>query len=196
MLKIGLTGGIGSGKSVVSKFFENLGAAIIDSDLIARELTQAGSPLTEKIENHFGKRVMKNKELDRNALSNIIFSDPKEKQWLEKLLHPIIIKKMLEAAKQTDAPYCIFVIPLLLEGQFQHLVDRILVIDTPIELQIQRTKKRDQKSDAEIQAIISAQSSREEKLAAADDVILNDGSIEKLQNAVQALHEKYLKIEN
>jgi dephospho-CoA kinase len=196
MLKIGLTGGIGSGKSLVSTLFENLGVTVVDSDLIAHELTEAGSPLTQEIEKHFGKSVMENGHLNRAALAKIIFADPEAKLWLEKLLHPAIIKKMLEAAQKSQSSYCIFVIPLLIEGQYQHLVDRILVVDAPIELQIQRTKIRDKRDEAQIQAIINAQSSREKKLAAADDVIINDGSLEKLEKAVFSLHEKYLGLRN
>lgn len=196
MLKIGLTGGIGSGKSLVSKLFENLGVTVVDSDLIAHELTNSSSPLTQEIEKHFGKSVMENGRLNRAALAKIIFADPEAKLWLEKLLHPAIIKKMLEAAQKSQSSYCIFVIPLLIEGQYQHLVDRILVVDAPVELQIQRTKLRDKKEEAQIQAIINAQSSREEKLAAADDVIVNDGSLEKLEEAVLSLHEKYLGFGN
>ncbi len=192
MLKIGLTGGIGSGKSAVSKLFSELGVTIIDSDLIAHELTQTGSILTKEIAEYFGKDVIQNNKLDRSALRKIIFTDPEAKQWLEKLLHPAIIKKMLLDSEKSNSPYCIFVIPLLIEGKFQSLVDRILVVDSPIELQIQRTKDRDQKSDSEIKAIINAQSSREEKLAVADDIITNDGSIENLKNAVDLLHKKYL----
>lgn len=192
MLKIGLTGGIGSGKSVVSALFKALGASIIDSDLIAHELTQADSSLTQEIKNHFGEAVIEKGQLNRSALANIIFTDPKAKQWLEKLLHPAIIEKMLVAAENSRAPYCLFVIPLLIEGHFQHLVDRLLVVDAPTELQIQRTKMRDKKDEAAIQAIIHSQSTREEKLAAADDIIINDGSLEKLEKAVYSLHQKYL----
>lgn len=194
MVKIGLTGGIGSGKTAVSNFFSQLGIAVIDSDLIAHEITQNHSPLTEEIGKHFGENVVKNGVLNRSALSSIIFSDQKEKLWLEKLLHPRIIEKMLEAGKTATSPYCIFVIPLLIEGRYEDLVDRILVVDAPTELQIERIKMRNNKSEAQIRSMINAQSSREEKIAAAHDVILNDGSLEDLKKKVLFLHEKYLSI--
>jgi dephospho-CoA kinase len=195
MIKIGLTGGIGSGKSTVSELFSALGITVIDSDIISHQLTEPGSPLTQEIVAHFGEGVIQDGKLNRAALRRIIFENPEEKKWLETLLHPAIIHHMIEAAQKSKSPYCIFAIPLLIEGDFQHLVDRIVVVDAPVELQIARTEARDKKSEAEIRAIINAQSSRAEKLAAADDIIINEGSFDKLKQAVLQLHAKYLALQ-
>ncbi len=193
MLKIGLTGGIGSGKSTVAKYFAELGVAIIDADKIARELVAKDTHTLTKIVKHFGSKILTGRgELDRTYLRKLIFSNPKQKQWLEKLLHPLIFHFMVNQLQQIKSPYCILVIPLLLETQQEKLVDRILVVDAPQEQQINRTMKKNKMSEKEVKAIIVTQANREQRLASADDIIYNDNSLTKLKQQVQQLHQKYL----
>ena len=194
MLKIGLTGGIGSGKSTVADYFAALGITVIDADVISHQLTSAGSPLTQQIAAHFGDAVIEKGELNRKVLRAIIFNDPNERKWLEQLLHPEIINRMLQQAQQARSPYCLLVIPLLIEAGLTDQVDRVLVVDLPEALQRQRAGARDQQTDEQIQAIIQSQSSREQKLAIADDVIRNDQSLADLQKQILTLHQQYLKI--
>ncbi|MCB1789887.1 MAG: dephospho-CoA kinase [Gammaproteobacteria bacterium] len=193
MLKIGLTGGIGSGKSAASAHFATLGAAVIDTDLLSRELVEPGQPALREIAAAFGTHLLgADGRLDRAALRERIFSDPEARKRLEQILHPRIRAGMLERASAVDAPYVIFVIPLLLETGQQSLVDRVLVIDVPETLQRRRVAQRDSLDDARIDAILATQVDRETRLNAADDVICNDGSIAQLHAAVEHLHEKYL----
>lgn len=193
MLKIGLTGGIGSGKSTVAKYFAELGVAIIDADKIARELVATGTPALTKIVKHFGNKILTSRgELDRKCLRKLIFSNPKQKQWLEKLLHPLIYHEMENQLQQVKSPYCILVIPLLVETQQEKLVDRILVVDASQEQQINRTMKKNKISEKEVKTIIATQANREQRLASADDIIYNDNSLTKLKQQVQQLHQKYL----
>lgn len=193
MLKIGLTGGIGSGKSTVAKYFAELGVAIIDADKIARELVATGTPALTKIVEHFGNKILTSRdELDRKCLRKLIFSNPKQKQWLERLLHPLIYHEMENQLQQVKSPYCILVIPLLVETQQEKLVDRILVVDASQEQQINRTMKKNKISEKEVKTIIATQANREQRLASADDIIYNDNSLTKLKQQVQQLHQKYL----
>jgi dephospho-CoA kinase len=196
MLRIGLTGGIGSGKSTVAQFFEQLGVEIIDTDLIAREIVEPGTKALSEIVAHFGKETLNpDHSLNRKILAQKIFHHPQEKQWLETLLHPLIAKKVEIAVSKVKSPYCIIVIPLLIETFFKHLVDRILVINSTQSLQISRTSTRDQRPESEITAIISSQATPEQRRAAADDLINNDGTLSELQEAVAALHQQYLKMD-
>jgi len=193
MLKIGLTGGIGSGKSTVAKYFAELGVAIIDADKIARELVATGTPALTKIVEHFGNKILTSRdELDRKYLRKLIFNNPKQKQWLERLLHPLIYHEMENQLQQVKSPYCILVIPLLVETQQEKLVDRILIVDAPQEQQINRTIKKNKISEKEVKTIIATQANREQRLASADDIIYNDNSLTKLKQQVQQLHQKYL----
>ncbi|ABS77746.1 dephospho-CoA kinase [Coxiella burnetii] len=196
MLRIGLTGGIGSGKSTVANYFAELGAPVIDADQIAHEITKPDQAAFKQIINHFGSAVLtKGKFLNRTKLRELIFENPDDRQWLENLLHPLIIAKMKTQLKKIKAPYCILAIPLLAEAsQSVDFIDRILVVDAPETLQIQRTKSRDQLSDQQIQLILQSQSPREKRLAIADDVIVNDQTIPILRKAVFQLHCKYLQI--
>jgi dephospho-CoA kinase len=193
MLKIGLTGGIGSGKSSVAKYFAELGITIIDADKIARELVATGTSTLTKIVKHFGNKVLTNRgTLDRKYLRKLIFSNPKQKQWLEKLLHPLIYQEMEKRVQQVNSPYCVLVIPLLLETRQEKLVDRILVVDAPQQLQINRTMKKNKISETEVKAIIVTQANREQRLTSADDIIYNDNSLTELKQQVQQLHQRYL----
>jgi dephospho-CoA kinase len=194
-LRIGLTGGIGSGKSAAAREFERLGATVIDTDLIARELVAPGQPALDAIIAAFGEGVLTAAgQLNRALLRKTIFADPAQRRQLETLLHPLIRHTALERAQRATSPYCLIVIPLLLESAGDYALDRVLVIDTPEALQRQRVAQRDQLTDSEIDAILAAQASRHERLALADDVILNDGDSDALYKAVAALHRNYLAL--
>lgn len=199
MLIIGLTGGIGSGKTSVAKLFADKGIPIIDADLIARNITQPGEPALIAIAEHFGMQViMKDGSLDRARLRTIVFQHPAERQWLEQLLHPLIREKITQqlavlSATNHPAPYCIIVIPLLLETESYPFIDRILVVDAPEHLQIARVSTRDQTLAASAKAIINTQIAREERLKHADDVIVNQGSLADLVPQIDKLHMQYAK---
>jgi len=196
MLTIGLTGGIGSGKSTVATLFAALGVPIIDTDEIARDVVQPGTAALAKIVDHFGADILlANGQLNRQALAQKIFQDASAKTWLEALLHPIILEQANDAKHKAQFPYCIQVIPLLIETLPNPNIDRILVVDAPPSLQIKRALARDpQRTSAEIQAIMNTQATREARLAAADDVIINDDDLTQLQTAVNNLHQKYLQL--
>lgn len=192
ILRIGLTGGIGSGKSTVANLFAKLGAPVIDADLISHKLTQIGTPCFKKIVAYFGSEILNPKgDLNRAKLKKIIFDSPEKKTWLENLLHPLIRDEMAKQVLELKFPYCIVMIPLLAEAQQHPMVDRILVVDLPREAQLQRVLARDKMTIEQANKIINAQASREARLALADDVIMNEGSPDELQAQVKALHEKY-----
>lgn len=196
MLKVGLTGGIGSGKTTVTELFSKLGAPIIDADLIAKELTEPGHPAYLKIIEKFGEYILlPNGELNRKKLRDEIFSDAEQKKWLEALLHPLIKKSIDLATVNIDFPYCLIAIPLLIETASFDLVDRVLVIETSIELQIARTIARDLVSEDHVHGIIKAQASSAQRLEAADEIIYNHGNLTELAEQVQQLHQYYLDFE-
>lgn len=190
-LSIGLTGGIGSGKTTAANFFKALGVPIVDADEIAHALTDENTIGYQKIVAHFGTGILKKNKIDRKQLRDIIFNNPIEKRWLEDCLHPLIREKMREFINTVKSPYCICVIPLLAESTGIDYIDRILVIDTPMDLQIARAKKRDHVTAADIQKIIDAQASQEKRLAIADDMIINDSDLKSLEKKIQQLHERY-----
>ncbi len=195
--KIGLTGGISSGKTTVTELFSSLGIPIIDADLIAREVTAPGQPALPQISALFGKQIVDNHgQLKRRELREIIFSNPKKREQLEAILHPLIRQQILKESRDAsrNAPYCILSIPLLLENHWQSVVDRVLVVDTPEQQQLQRTMQRDHIDEKSARAIFSSQISRQDRLHAADDIIENSGRISDLQEKVQQLHLKYLKL--
>ena len=195
MLKIGLTGGIGSGKSTVAGYFADLGVPVIDADQLARELVAPGSPaLAEIIAAFGGEMLLKDGNLDRKRLRQVIFADPRQRQRLESILHPLIYAEMRRRVETLQAPYCLLVIPLLLERGGTEFVDRILVVDVPESLQRERVHSRDGMSDGEIEAIRRTQVERAARLGAADDIISNDADLPHLRQQVTALHHRYLTL--
>ncbi len=194
-LVIGLTGGIGSGKSAVSRCFEKLGIAVVDADVAARVVVEPGTPGLARIAEHFGPGVIDpNGALDRAALRRIVFADEAERRWLESVLHPLIGEEIRRGLREATSPYAVLVSPLLLEAGQDALAHRVLVVDVGEETQVTRTMQRDNNSGEQVRAIIAAQIGRAERLARADDVIENDGSLEELEPKVLALHRRYLEL--
>ena len=194
-LIIGLTGGIGSGKSEASRRFAERGVAVVDADVVAREVVEPGAPALIQIAAHFGSDILDaDGHLNRSKLRAIIFSNPAEKQWLESLLHPIINTEIRYQLAKATSPYSILASPLLLETQQFQLVDRVLVIDTSEQLQLERATHRDKNNEAQIKAIMQTQLSRQERCARATDIINNHGSIDELDMQVEKLHQRYLEL--
>ena len=190
---VGLTGGIASGKSVVAGWLEELGAAVVDTDVIAREQTAPGMPALKEIAREFGAELLAGDgALDRALLRQRVFADSRARKRLEAILHPRIRKAAWERAGTTPGSYLVMVIPLLAETGFTAGIDRVLVIDAPRELQIRRLRERDGASHRQAHAILAAQASRRQRRAVADDVILNDGPLETLRAQVGELHLRYL----
>lgn len=193
---VGLTGGIGSGKTTVANLFAELGVDIIDADVIAREVVAKGSPALIKISDHFGADVIQsNGHLDRALLRKTIFSNETDKLWLNNLLHPLIREQLISQTTAASSPYCLLVVPLLIENNLGALVDRVLVIDVKESTQIARTTMRDKNTAEQVQAIMNSQIARATRQANADDLLNNDDCpVEKLKCAVKQLHEKYLEL--
>ena len=194
-LIVGLTGGIGSGKSIVAGLFEKHGAGIIDTDVIARRLTLADGAAMAAIRSAFGDNyIADDGALDREKMRGLIFSDVAAKQRLEKILHPLILEQAKAQLQRLQAkPYIILVVPLLPESPaFRQLVQRVLVVDCGEGIQIARVITRSRITDAEVRAIIAQQTPRDERLRLADDVIHNEGGMENLAEQVAILHERYL----
>jgi dephospho-CoA kinase len=190
-----LTGGIGSGKSSVAELFAGLGAGVIDTDLIARELTEPGTPTLARIVADFGSEVLSpDGTLDRGALRERVFRDRVARTRLEAILHPSIRELMLERVAKLRAPYALLVVPLLFETGQETLMDRVLVVDCPEETQIERVQRRSQLSRAESERILASQVSRAERLARADDVIDNSGALAALAPQVERRHRSYLDL--
>ena len=192
---VGLTGGIGSGKSAAAAEFERLGASVVDTDAIAHALTAAGGAAIGEIRKLFGAGILAaSGALDRDKMRARVFADPAAKKALEALLHPLIREESQRRIAAARTPYVIHVVPLLVESpDYLRRVDRVLVIDAPEELQVERVRSRSGLSEAEVRAIVAAQATRAQRLAAADDVIENRGTIEALREQVAALHRKYLE---
>lgn len=192
-LVIGLTGGIGSGKTAVSDRFAELGIDIIDADVIARELVAPNTEAVKKIESYFGaKAITPSGELNRAYLREQVFSDQQNKQWLDRLLHPLIRQKMVEQTSQATSKYCILSVPLLIENNMTKMVQRVLVVDVNETTQLSRASNRDQQSEQQIKNIMANQATREQRIAKADDVIDNSGSLQQLHSQVDKLHRQYL----
>jgi dephospho-CoA kinase len=192
-LRIGLTGGIASGKSTVAQRFAELGVPVIDADEAARTVVAPGTPGLAQVVRRFGSGVIDgNGALDRRALRNLIFDDPNSRRDLEAILHPLIRASMEQSAGMATGPYLVMAIPLLIEGGSRDRVDRVLVVDTDENMQLQRVLSRDGGSLEQARAILASQASRADRLAAADDVLLNTGSVTELRQAIDRLHERYL----
>lgn len=191
----GLTGGIGSGKSTVARLFAELGVHWVDADDVAREVVEPGTPALERIAEHFGEHILTSEgALDRAQLRGIVFQQPEERAWLESLLHPIIRDELIRQLNPENyqLPYVLLVSPLLLETDQHELVDRIFVIDVPKDVQLERTMVRDTNSREQVERIIAAQMSREDRLARADEVIDNDRPLDDVTRQVRELHERLL----
>jgi|WetSurMetagenome_2_1015567.scaffolds.fasta_scaffold30860_2 dephospho-CoA kinase len=194
---VGLTGGIASGKTTVANLFQSLGVPILDADVISRELVVPQMPAWKKIIEYFGKEILNpDQTLNRNILRKIVFENKESKEKLEQILHPLIYKTMLERAKKFELKekYCLFVVPLLIETNQTHIVQRLLVVDCEENEQKQRVGNRDQLNKIEIERILAAQCSRQTRLAQADDVIHNNAQENGLMPQVIALHQLYLKL--
>ncbi len=195
MLRIGLTGGIGSGKSTVAALFATRGVPVIDTDEIAHRLSQPGQAAFDEIVRDFGQGILdENRRIDRNRLRERVFDNDDERRRLETILHPHIRAAAQEKLAELSAPYCVLVVPLLIEVGFQDLTDRILVVDAHENMQIQRTAARSGMSEAEIRKIMSAQASRAQRLQKADDVIDNNSDRKKLEAEVERIHQWYLSL--
>lgn len=194
-LVVGLTGGIGSGKTTVANGFHALGIPVIDADKLARELVEPGQPALGEIISTFGtEATTTDGRLDRNYMRQRIFANPGQKSQLEAILHPKIRQRIRALLADIRTPYCIVVIPLLLETGQTDLVDRILVVDSPEKEQLTRVAARDSLSDNAIMAIINSQTDRNTRLAAADDIIVNDRGMSELTGHIQKLHRHYMGI--
>jgi dephospho-CoA kinase len=193
---VGLTGGIGSGKSAAAREFEGLGASVVDTDAIAHQLTAPGGAALEHIRALFGEGfISPSGAMDREAMRKRVFNDPAAKRALEGLLHPMIRTESERRIAAARGPYVIYVVPLLVEsGHYRDRVDRVLVVDAPDELQVERVRSRSALPEREVRAIMAQQASRTARVAAADDVIDNSGSLDALRAQVAALHARYLKM--
>ena len=195
MLKIGLTGGIGCGKSTVARLFAEQNIPVIDADDISHQLVSKGQSALNQIVLEFGQSIIKEDgTLDRGKLKNLIFSDRKYKQKLEAILHPLIYQAIQSAISKLNASYCIICIPLLIETDWTYSVDRVLVVDCPVETQIERVRNRDQLPIEKIQAILENQVSRSVRLSKADDIINNSEIETGLAEQVKKLHNLYLSL--
>ncbi len=195
ILKIGLTGGIGSGKSTACEIFSGLGVPVIDADAIAHKVVKPGMPALQSIIDEFGVKIItKDGYLKRKELRDRIFKNESDRRKLEGILHPVIYKEIARQTKGISSPYCIISIPLLLETGASDVIDRILVIDVSTELQLSRASVRDNASLKNIETIIHSQISRDDRLAAADDMLNNEGDIENLRRQISDLHRFYTSI--
>ncbi len=197
MFIVALTGGIASGKSTVAALFAKLGVTIIDTDAIAAELVEPNTPTLATIIKHFGDDILQDattQQLDRRRLRDIIFNDVKQRQWLEALLHPLIMREARARAQQAQSDYCIMVIPLLAETGLKDGIDRVLVVDAEESQQRKRLKARDNSDTQHINAALAAQAARAQRLAIADDVIDNRDDLDTLEQTVAKLHSQYLSL--
>ncbi|OKP04182.1 dephospho-CoA kinase [Xenorhabdus eapokensis] len=191
---VALTGGIGSGKTTISNVFSSLGVTLVDADIIAREVVAPGTLALQAIAEHFGADILlPDGSLNRAMLRQKVFAVPEEKQWLNALLHPLIQVETQRQLNHVTTPYAIWVVPLLIENNLMHLADRVLVVDVPIEVQITRTIARDGVSREQVENILAAQASRQDRLEKADDVIVNHDSEQDIPSRVAELHQQYLK---
>jgi dephospho-CoA kinase len=192
MFRIGLTGGIASGKSTVADLFAARGATVIDTDVIAREIVEPGSPVLDRLVDALGSEILdRDRSLDRAGLRQRMFADPDVRRRVESILHPAILTELNRRSESSPGPYQVLVIPLLVEGERAGLVDRVLVVDCPEALQIERLMRRDGESYASAERMLAAQASRDARRGAADDLIVNDGPPGELADQVAILDRKY-----
>ncbi|AWF82362.1 dephospho-CoA kinase [Microbulbifer sp. A4B17] len=195
MFTVGLTGGIGSGKSAAAGYFRDLGIHVVDADWAARVVVQPGKPALEQIAQHFGAgALLESGELDRSKLRTLIFDNPSERQWLESLLHPLIRKEITSSLNGSQGPYAILESPLLIESGQYELVNRVCVVDLPEALQLERASARDNSQQEQIRKIMATQLTRQQRLERADDVLDNTTDLAILRGQVEQLHQKYLQI--
>lgn len=191
---VGLTGGIGSGKTAASDYFASLGIDIVDADVVARQVVAPGTSALKAIAEHFGEHLIQHDgTLDRKALRQIVFDNEQHKRWLNQLLHPLIRRQLLNQLQQATSTYVVLVAPLLLENELDQFCQRVLVIDVPEALQIERTVARDQSSSQQVEAIMAAQIPRQQRLQRADDIVSNHGDLNDLQQQLLSLHRHYLR---
>ena len=194
-LRIGLTGGIASGKSTVADFFADLGVPVIDTDVIAREVVAKGAPALDQIRDAFGDTVFDDDgNLDRQAMRDLVFSDAGKRRQLEDILHPLIRDAVVMQVGAVNAPYMIIVVPLLVESPMKDFMDRVLVVDCSEDVQLSRLQMRDAEDEELARRMIAAQASRDERLGIADDVVVNDADREETRTTVAALHQAYLEM--
>ena len=195
MLIIGVTGGVGSGKSAATDHFLKLGIQIVDADIAARTVVEVGKPALVEIKKRFGPEILlEDGQLNRALLRKIVFETPAQREWLEQLTHPLIRNEIIDGLQSATSQYVILSSPLLIESGQYHLVKRTLVIDVPVELQLKRTCLRDSNEATQVQAIIDAQIPRAKRLVQADDIIVNDQDLTHLHKQVEKLHHEYLKM--
>lgn len=195
MFVVGITGGIGSGKTAVSDSFAELGIKVVDADVASRVVVEPGRPALDAIRKHFGDAVIQaDGALDRAAMRQRVFADEADRRWLEALLHPMIAEEIRSGLTSATSPYAILVSPLLFEAGQVEMVNRVLVVDVPEELQLQRTAARDGNSEEQVRAIMRAQTDRETRRGRADDIIVNDGTLKDLKAEVARLHATYLDL--
>ena len=194
MFVVGLTGGIGSGKTAVSDRFAALGIDVVDADVASRVIMDPGRPALAEIGTHFGAEMIRaDGSLDRSALRRKVFADPEERRWLERLTHPLIGRELRTGIERAGSPYVILVNPIMIESGSWRGASRLLVVDAPEEIQIERTMSRDGNTAQEVRNIIAAQANRATRIELADDVIVNDGELAALDAQVEELHERYLR---
>ena len=194
-LRIGLTGGIASGKSTVAQMFIEHGVPVIDTDLVARQVVEPGQPGLDAVIDKFGADLLaRDGHIDRRKLRNLVFDDADRRHTLEAILHPLIRARTIELANQAGGPYQVLVVPLLVETGFRALVDRVLVVDCPEKQQRTRLLARDDETPERVNRILAAQAGRRERLAAADEVVDNAGALQQTQARVAELHAMYLRL--
>jgi dephospho-CoA kinase len=197
---VGISGGVGSGKTTVTDLFAKYAIKVIDADVIAREIVEPGTPALKAIIDKFGQSVLDSSggsssgTLDRAKLRTLVFNNSEVKNWLNQLLHPAIREQMLLQTKQAESVYCLLSVPLLVENKLYQHVDRVVIVDVHEQTQLQRTLLRDKTNEQQIRAIMSAQATRQQRLAVADDVIDNNGKADDLTEKITQLHKHYLQL--
>ncbi len=191
---VGVTGGIGSGKTAVTDFFAGKGIRIVDADIASRVVVEPGKPALAEIEQRYGSEILVDGSLDRRKLRTIIFDDADERKWLEGLLHPLIRDQIILELTHAESHYAVLVSPLMLETSQHELVDRVLVVDVPESIQLSRTMARDQMTEEQTRQILNTQMKREQRISMADDIVDNSGSMAQLHQSLDKLHQYYLSL--